>query len=204
MLGIRDLFQVNLFAVLAFTQPFITHFRTRRVGHILNISSNSGFASYPGWETYSATKAALNTYTDNLARELRLFGVKVHLVIAGYFPTNIWPTDPEEAGMRLSEVYTDPETQGYDTLRRIPDLLAEAGMVGDTEKLAVRIYELVAGLGLVGDLLSNSNYPEWVWFPLGVNSGISGLEVMADRLENFRAYEPIWRSVNMDSERVEK
>lgn len=189
---------------MTFTQPFIAHFRARRAGHILNITSICALVSYPGWETYGATKAALNTYTEALASELKLFGVKVHLIIAGYFPSNIWPDDPEKAGVKLSEVYTDPETQGYDTWRRSKVNLTEAGMVGDMGKLAVRIYEIVAGVGLVGDVFSDVNHPEWVWVPLGINSGLDGLRVMADKLENVKAYERIWRSVNVDSERMAK
>lgn len=104
--------------------------------------------------------------------------------------------------MRLSEVYTDPETQGYDTWRKSKVRLVKNGTIGDTEKLALRIYEIVACVGLAGDVFSDVNHPEWVWVPLGVNSGTEGMRVMADKLENVRAYEPIWRSVNVDPERV--
>lgn len=118
MSGMRDEFQVNFFAHVAFTQPFITHFRTRRTGCIINVSSMVGIQGTPTMSSYSSSKAALDAYSDSLRDELRPFDVRVYNLLPGIFRTSIWRSNPvavEDLDIRddaavaaSSKVYTDP------------------------------------------------------------------------------------------------
>lgn len=186
--------------MLIFSQPFIAHFRSRQAGHILNISSYWGVSSPPGADVYAATKSALNTFTHNLASELRLFGVKVHLILPGcFYDTNIWPS---EDALPVASVgsYTDLNTQGIDAVRFQRHKSANRGQAGDTEELAVRIYEIVAGVGLAGDTIRDAKHPEWVWVPLGSDSGQDCKQRLSEMLQCIDALEPIWRSTDISGE----
>ena len=53
------IFQVNFFGAVNLTRALLPHFRERRTGTIINISSISGAAAYPGMSSYCSVKAAL-------------------------------------------------------------------------------------------------------------------------------------------------
>lgn len=218
MSDIRAQFQANLFGLIAFTQPFIAHFRTRRTGHILNVSSVGSMKVHPSWSAYSSTKAALDAFTDALHQELKLFGVRVLSVMPGYFSTSFFvnhpnytdPTEPtKEDPSRVSSVYTDPVTQGYDTINRIPQSHVQKRQIGDPVKYAQRVYEVVTGTGLAKDLVArptaDGNW-EGPWefnrVPVGLNCG-TGLRERVDVLRrNVDAFEPIWTSTDVEQERL--
>lgn len=186
--------------MLVFTKPFIAHFRSRRSGHILNISSLYGISSPPGSDIYAASKSALNTFTHNLASELRLFGVKVHLILPGcFYDTNIWPTE-DLPPVHAVGPYTDLETQGIDIARFQRMRSAERKQAGESKKLAVRLYEIVAGVGLAGGALQDAKHPEWVWVPLGSDAGEGCKERLSEMLKCIDNLEPVWRSTDISGE----
>jgi NAD(P)-dependent dehydrogenase (short-subunit alcohol dehydrogenase family) len=200
----RKQFQSNLFGTMAFTQPFITHFRTRRAGHIINISSAGSVSPVPAWSVYSATKAALDTFSDVLAQELSLFGVRVSVVLPGYFPTDIFVNNPsynkDGAGAQApaSKIYTDPVTQGYDSMTLIPRQGEATGLVGDVDKLAARVFEAGAGTGLSQQVLEEHSRAEWIRIPMGTEAGQRLIQKWQDNLDNVKAYEAIWRSTDKE------
>ena len=65
----------------------LPHFRQRNSGHILNVSSVGGFTSFPGTGIYSATKFAIEGYSEALAKEIAPLGIKLTLVEPGAFRT---------------------------------------------------------------------------------------------------------------------
>jgi NADP-dependent 3-hydroxy acid dehydrogenase YdfG len=69
---VDDMIQVNVKSALYGMQAVLPHFRQRRRGHIINISSMLGRVPFaPVRSIYSASKAALNSLTANLRMELR-------------------------------------------------------------------------------------------------------------------------------------
>merc|ERR1719408_979590 len=58
-------------------------------GRIVNVSSICGRLAFGGAGWYSCTKYAVEGWTDALRREMRPFGVSVHLVEPGFFQTNM-------------------------------------------------------------------------------------------------------------------
>ena len=207
MQNMRRQFQSNLFGTMAFTQPFIAHFRTRRAGHIINISSPGSIIPTPAWGVYCATKAALDLFTETLAIELKLFGVHVSLVTPGIFQTKIFSGHPsyaqegEKPHSALSTVYTDPVTQGYNSIHNIVHQAEAHGLFVDVETLAVRIYEVGAGVGLVQKLVEEQSKPDWIRIPLGSHCGEEVLRRYKDKVENLEAYEAIWRSADLKPQR---
>lgn len=87
---IRAVFDTNYFGVIAVTNAVLPAMRQQRSGRILMIGSVAGVASLPPFfATYSASKHALEAYSDSLALELRDFGIHVSLLRFGYIRTPI-------------------------------------------------------------------------------------------------------------------
>jgi NAD(P)-dependent dehydrogenase (short-subunit alcohol dehydrogenase family) len=86
---IKEVFEVNVFGMLAVTQTFLPLVRQAR-GRIINISSEAVLAVAPFHGIYSASKLAVNGFSDSLRRELKPFGVQVSVIIAGSIKTPIW------------------------------------------------------------------------------------------------------------------
>lgn len=84
---IRYQFEVNCFGTLNLTRAMLPHFRQQKSGHILNVSSVGGFTSFPGTGIYSATKFAIEGYSEALAKEIAPLGIKLTLVEPGAFRT---------------------------------------------------------------------------------------------------------------------
>lgn len=94
---VRDLFEVNLFGVMAMTKEFIPSLIATR-GCVVNIGSIAAVMPVPFSGTYNASKAALHAYSDTLRVELAPFNVRVVTIAAGNVQSNItklWHKLPE-------------------------------------------------------------------------------------------------------------
>lgn len=85
----RALFETNFFGVVRMTNAVLPHMRVRRSGHIINIGSMAGLVGVPSEGMYSASKFALEGYTETLAREVKRFNIRVSLVEPGDYDTPI-------------------------------------------------------------------------------------------------------------------
>jgi NAD(P)-dependent dehydrogenase (short-subunit alcohol dehydrogenase family) len=86
---LRQLFEVNVFGLLAVTQAFLPLLRQAR-GRVVNVSSAASIAVAPFHGPYSATKCSLNALSDALRLELLPFGIHVANIICGSIQTPIW------------------------------------------------------------------------------------------------------------------
>ncbi len=83
---VRELFETNTFGTIAMTQAFLPQFRERAAGVIVNVTSSVTLKPLPLLSVYSASKAAVNAFTESVALELQPFNVRVRLVIPGQAP----------------------------------------------------------------------------------------------------------------------
>lgn len=83
---IRDVFETNTFGVMAVTQALLPHFRERRAGTLINVTSSVGIVPMPLVAVYTASKLAVEGFTEALSYELAAFGVRTKLVEPGYGP----------------------------------------------------------------------------------------------------------------------
>ena len=83
---VRTLFETNTLGTLAMMQAVLPSFRARRSGVIINVTSSVTLRPLPLIGLYSASKAAVNAFTETLALEVKPFGVRVHLVLPGRAP----------------------------------------------------------------------------------------------------------------------
>jgi 1-acylglycerone phosphate reductase len=78
----REMFETNVFGVMSMVSAF-SPLLIAAQGLIINICSTSAIAPYVFSSTYCATKGALASYSRTLRQELRPFGVRVMVVMAG-------------------------------------------------------------------------------------------------------------------------
>lgn len=83
---VRQIFETNTFGAIAMTRAVIPQFRQRRSGTIINVTSTVTLRSLPLLAVYTASKAAVNAFTESLALELQPFDVRVRLVLPGRAP----------------------------------------------------------------------------------------------------------------------
>lgn len=84
---IRDQMETNFFGAVAVTKAVVPIMREQASGHIVQISSQSGFRAVAGFGVYNASKFALEGFSEALAQELAPFGIKLTIVEPGPFRT---------------------------------------------------------------------------------------------------------------------
>lgn len=84
---IREIFDTNTFGVMAMCQAVIPQFRQRREGVIVNVTSSATLAPFPLVAAYTASKTAIEGFTESLELELKEFGIRAKLVEPGYGPS---------------------------------------------------------------------------------------------------------------------
>lgn len=104
----RQLFELNTFGTMAMTQAVLPGFRARGSGVIVNVSSAVTLKPLPMLSAYTASKAAVEAFSDNLALEVEPFGVRVRLVIPGRAPeTQFSATARARSQNGIPEAYAD-------------------------------------------------------------------------------------------------
>jgi len=105
---IRRQFDVNVIGVLRTMQAILPHFRKRRAGTIINVSSTSGRITLPFGSLYHASKYAVEGATEALQYELAPLGIAVKLIEPGAIRTDF-------AGRSMA-FSNDPELAEYQPL----------------------------------------------------------------------------------------
>ncbi|MDF2739718.1 MAG: 3-oxoacyl-[acyl-carrier protein] reductase, partial [Actinomycetia bacterium] len=84
---LRELFDTNVFGLLAVTRAFLPPMRERGQGRVVNVGSIMGRVAMPLLGAYNASKHAVAAVTDALRMELAPFGITVVLVEPGAIRT---------------------------------------------------------------------------------------------------------------------
>jgi len=82
----REVFETNTLGTMAVTRAVLPQLRQRKAGVIVNVTSSVTLKPLPLLSVYTASKAAVNAFTESLALELQQFNVRVRLVIPGRSP----------------------------------------------------------------------------------------------------------------------
>lgn len=82
----REIFETNTLGTMAVTQAVLPQFRQRQAGVIINVTSSVTLTPLSLLSVYTASKAAINAFTESLALELQQFNVRVSLVLPGRAP----------------------------------------------------------------------------------------------------------------------
>src|SRR4051812_14882030 len=111
----KSLFDVNLFGLIRMTKAVLPTMRKQRGGRIVNLSSLMGLIPAPFMALYSASKHAVEGYSESLDHEIRASGVRVVLIEPAYtrtsFEGNVYQADQQ------LEVYRSARTNAEGVLR---------------------------------------------------------------------------------------
>ena len=93
----RDLFEANVFGTLWTTQAILSVFRKQNRGYIIQLSSVMGINSLPTMGLYSATKYAVEGFSEALQMEVKDFGINVTLIEPNSFKTDFFGSSAIES-----------------------------------------------------------------------------------------------------------
>jgi NAD(P)-dependent dehydrogenase (short-subunit alcohol dehydrogenase family) len=85
---LRELMELHLFGPAALVRAALPPMRARGTGTIVQMSSQGGRTSFPGVSAYSASKFALEGWSEALAGEVAPFGIRVMIVEPSRFRTD--------------------------------------------------------------------------------------------------------------------
>ena len=129
-------FDVNVFGPHRLVRAALPHMRDREDGTIVNVSSLAGRLAAPGMGTYSASKFAIEGYSDALRREVEPFGIDVSVVQPGPVATSFRDRVDDELG-RLDR------TDDYEDLY---EFQADATLFGGDSPISVHPAEVAEAI----------------------------------------------------------
>lgn len=96
------MFRTNVTAPIVLTRLLLPGLRRSRHARVISIGSWVGRTPAPGYVAYSATKAALLSFTRGASMELAAEGITVNAVCPGNVWTPIWGSDDDTGGARAA------------------------------------------------------------------------------------------------------
>ena len=87
--SIRQVMEVNFFGHVAMTKTFLPLLLVEPNSRVINVSSAAGFLAAAGAPAYSASKYALEAFSDCLRREMAIWNLHVSIIEPGFMRTPI-------------------------------------------------------------------------------------------------------------------
>ncbi|ENN76051.1 hypothetical protein YQE_07424, partial [Dendroctonus ponderosae] len=122
----RQVFELNVFAVINLTRVALAHFSQKGQGHVVVVSSVAGVLDVPFSASYTASKHALHGYLNSLRVEKSRKNIHVTLLCPGPVFTNF-----------LSEAFTDKDGEKLDGSTRSTDKRMSAQRCGQLNAVAI-------------------------------------------------------------------
>ncbi len=116
----RLIFDTNVFGYHRLARAVLPAMRSRRQGHIFNVSSQLGRVIVPHAGHYSPTKFAVEAWGEQLAYELVPHDIGVTIIQPGGYPTEVWVNRNIYTG-ELKERAAEVHKEGY------PQVVASMG-----------------------------------------------------------------------------
>ena len=161
---LRHQLETNFFGNVATTKAVLPVMRAQKSGHVITVTSVAGLLGQPMLSAYSASKYALEGWSESLRIETHSLGIRVALVEPGAFDTDIWernvviakgsldPASPnKERSQRFSEFVKSRARQRRDP-REVAQLIVRIAkdpnpklryLIGSDAKIQVLLKRLV-------------------------------------------------------------
>ncbi|ASW72950.1 short-chain dehydrogenase [Chryseobacterium piperi] len=135
---IKKQIETNLLGVIRITKAFTPYFRERRAGVLINITSSFGLMGFPTCSIYSATKFAVDGFSESMGYEMAQFGVQVKVVAPGGIQTDFAGRSLDGAQheayqqmvSKVQEGYSPEQVAHYSTSGVIAGIIYEAATDG--------------------------------------------------------------------------
>ncbi len=132
--AIRAQFEANVFGLFAMTRAVLPVMRAQRAGAIVNVTSVGGLIGFPASGYYSATKHAVEGWSDSLKAEVAPLGISVTCVEPGPFRTDWAGRSLQQTPSKIAD-YADTaaarmrQTSGYSGQQPGDPVRAAAAMI---------------------------------------------------------------------------
>jgi NAD(P)-dependent dehydrogenase (short-subunit alcohol dehydrogenase family) len=123
-------FETNFFGVVRMVKAVLPLMRRQMGGQIINVSSLSGLSPIPFMGIYSASKFALDGYTEALRLEVKPFNIHVSQIEPGFLRTPMM-SHRQVAAQRIEE-YNPWRQRAYDAIRALEEKGPGPELVADT------------------------------------------------------------------------
>lgn len=178
---VRSQMETNFYGAIWICQAAMPYLRTQGSGHIIQISSIGGLITGPMSGIYSASKFALEGFSEALAQEAAHFGVKVSIVEPGGYWTNLYlkmsfTTQNKEYDSLREKLAQQNSTESVDS---DPKLAAEAIMKlvnSENPPLRLILGSLVYDLAVENAEKRISTWKEWESVSRSAEHGIPAPE----------------------------
>lgn len=128
---IREQFETNFFGAVALTLAVLPQMRERRAGNIIMVSSASGLSAQPVASVYSASKFALEGWSEALRVETACLGIRVVLIEPGAYESDIW-----EKNLRIGQNALGQKSPNYERIQRYAEFVKTKVKKGDATEVA--------------------------------------------------------------------
>ncbi|MDR3746871.1 MAG: SDR family oxidoreductase [Acidobacteriota bacterium] len=115
---LRRQLETNFFGNVAMTKAVLPVMRAQKSGHILTVTSVAGRLGQPMLSAYSASKYALEGWSESLRIETHSLGIRVALVEPGAFDTDIW-----ERNVVIAQGSLDPSSPNRERSQRFAEFV---------------------------------------------------------------------------------
>jgi NAD(P)-dependent dehydrogenase (short-subunit alcohol dehydrogenase family) len=128
-------FATNVTGLMNVTRAILPHFRERREGVLVNVSSMGGRLTFPLYSIYHATKWAVEGLSEGLVYELEPFNIRVKIVEPGPIKTDFYD--------RSMDLMTKPGLTAYDDFvgKAMPNMQKAGASAPGPEVVARVIYK---------------------------------------------------------------
>ncbi|KAF8858430.1 putative short chain oxidoreductase/dehydrogenase [Acephala macrosclerotiorum] len=158
---VRAQMETNFFGPVTLTRLLIPHMRSRRSGTIVQISSTTGIEARASRSLYSASKFALEGFSEALYNEMKPFGVRVFLVEPGAFNSEFADK------VKKHEMVMPDDYKGsvVEEVIRVVDEMKGENTRNDVRKGVKAIWDVVTKTGLAEGMEEG-----FLRLPLGVDA----------------------------------
>lgn len=130
-------FTTNVLGTMAVTRAVLPLMRRQGAGHVINVSSIGGVASFGGASVYCASKYAVEGFSASLAQEVAPLGIKVTIIEPGYFRTDFL----DASSIRWNDRTIDDYQETARSVREYHETVNH-NQPGDPRKLGRTVVEL--------------------------------------------------------------
>jgi NAD(P)-dependent dehydrogenase (short-subunit alcohol dehydrogenase family) len=177
--AIERQFATNVFGTFNVTRAVLPVMRRQRSGHLVMMSSNGGFKGVRGASMYSASKFAIEGFSEALAEEVAEFSIRLTLLEPGAFRTDFLDSRTLKLGTRALEDYAEFRARTLAVFEA-----RNHRQIGDPYRLGLAVVQLAA---LAAP-------------PLRFVAGSDALSVVEAKLDQVRADLERWRSLSTSTD----
>lgn len=154
---VREVFETNTLGTFATTRAVLPQMRERGGGVIVNVTSTVTVRPLLLLAVYTASKAAVNAFTESLALELEPFGVRARLVLPGRAPDTAFGSNARaRMGMDIPAPYAEAAQQVFTAFQQ------DGGPITRASDVAEAVWRAVTDPACPMRLPAGADAVEWM------------------------------------------